>query len=156
MKYNAHKFIRVILLTATLYTLTSLPIASFVGSAIAACSGTGCNGLFPDSSGCSTNGTQSIIAQVLPASAQVDLRYSGGCKTVWARTTNVDYPYGRSFYLNATLKGYYTISSPGVLAPGQVVFTQQRYVPSLPTSIKACGRIGTSHITGPLTTPCTP
>lgn len=105
MKYNAHKFISTTLLVAILYILTSFPLANFVGSAMAACSGTGCNGLFPNSSGCDTNGTQSILAQILPASAQVDLRYSSGCKTVWARTTNVDYPYGRSFYLNATLKG---------------------------------------------------
>jgi hypothetical protein len=154
MKHNASKFISIILLTTILYILTSLPVANFVGSAIAACTGTCLNGLFPDTSGCSTNGTQSILAQVLPASGQVDLRYSGGCKTVWARTMNVD--YGRSMYLNATLKTYYTISSPGAVAVYDVVFTQQRYVPSLPTSIKACGKTSLSYITGPVTTPCTP
>lgn len=137
-----------------LYVLTSLPIGNFVDSALAACSGTGCNGLFPDTSGCSTSGSQSILAQVLPASGQVDLRYSGGCKTVWARTMNVD--YGRSMYLNATLKKYYTVSSPGAVVVGQVVFTQQRYIPSNPTSIKACGKASLSYITGPVTTPCTP
>jgi hypothetical protein len=103
LKDTARKFINIFLLTATLYVLTSFPIANFVGSAIAACSGTGCNGLFPDTSGCSSSGTQSIIGQVLPASAQVDLRYSSGCKTVWARTTNVD-NIARPLYLNATLK----------------------------------------------------
>lgn len=154
MKRNANKFISIILLTTILYILTSLPISNFVGSAIAACSGTGCNGLFPNTSGCSSSGTQSILAQILPASSQVDLRYSGGCKTVWARTTNQD--FGRSMYINATLKTFYTVSSGGAVAVGSVVFTQQRYVPSNPTSIKACGKASLSSITGPVTTPCTP
>ena len=154
MKHNIRKFASAVLLAAIIYILASIPIASFVDSALAACSGTGCNGLFPDTSGCSTSGTQSILAQILPASSRVDLRYSGGCKTVWARTTNAD--YGRSMYLNATLKTYYTISSPGAVAVNQTVFTQQRYVPSLPTSIKACGKASLSYITGPVTTPCTP
>lgn len=154
MKHNFHKFAGAILLASILYIFASVPISNFIGSATAACTGTCLNGLFPDTSGCSTNGSQSILAQILPASSQVDLRYSGGCKTVWTRTVNRD--YGRSMYLNATLKTYYTISSPGAVAVGQVVFTQQRYVPSLPTSIKACGKASLSYITGPVTTPCTP
>lgn len=156
MKHNFHKFAGAILLAAILYIFASVPISNFVGTAVAACSGTGCNGLFPDSSGCSTNGSQQIIAQILPASSQVDLRYSGGCKTSWARTWNRDYGLLRTLYVNATLKGYYTISSPGKIAVNTNVYTQQRYSASYPPTFKACGYASLSHITGPVASPCTP
>jgi hypothetical protein len=154
MKHNTRIFAGALIFATVLYIFTSIPIVGFVQPIMAACSGTGCNGQYPNSSGCSTSGTQGIVAQIFPASSQVDLRYSGGCLTSWARTTNQD--WGRALYVNATLKNYYTTSSPAAIAVGQSVFTQQRYNSSYPPPFQACGYASLSSIPGPVASPCTP
>ena len=153
MKHKIHQLTGVLILAALLYAATSFQLTGFTSQALAACSGTGCNGQFPSSSGCSTNGFQEITYQILPASAQVDLRYSYGCKTSWARTMNVD---PRSLFVNATLKGYYNIPSGGKIVTYDAVFTQQRYSATYPPPFQACGYASLTYIPGPVTTPCTP
>jgi hypothetical protein len=79
--------------TAAVTSITLLsPVKAFAATA-ATCSGSGCNGTDPQSTGCASSAITaeetSIISKSGVLVGYVDLRYSTACKTAWART--VDY-----------------------------------------------------------------
>lgn len=55
--------------------------------AFAACSGTGCNGLDPSSSGCSATGSTVAGSTNYQSSFGIEQRRSSGCKARWTRLT---------------------------------------------------------------------
>ena len=159
MKSRFIQMIAVTLVTATFMAVTSFQLGSFVSRTFALCIGTGCNGLFPDSSGCATNGIISTQSVIYPASSKVEMRHSGGCSTRWTRTTNTD-SLNRSFYANATFiynisPWYYNVPSGGKIVKNASIFSQQRFDTSN-TPHEACGYVSGSAIPGPVTSPCTP
>jgi hypothetical protein len=151
MKQKIGKFAGVLILAALLYVATSFQATGFINQALAACSGTGCDGQFPDSSGCSTNGTITNLVTLYPTYTTVQMRHSSGCNTSWTRTTVTSTPYG-PVYITATLTfnvapWNYPISSGGPLGLNSAVFTQQRYSAK---PFKACGA---GSLTGYIMTP---
>ncbi len=149
------KLLKALALTMLLLVLTSLPIGGFVGRVLATCSGTACDGQFPDAAGCASPATTSYIAY--PASSVLEMRHSTYCYTSWTRTTNTD-SQGRSFYANATfwfsVSPYdYSVSSPGPIAVNQRVFSQQRYSGA---PFSSCGYVSGNYISGPVSSPCVP
>ncbi len=149
------KYLTVLILTILLVILTSFPIGGFVSRALATCSGTACDGQFPNSVGCDSPATTTYIAY--PASSVLEMRHSTYCYTYWTRTTNTD-SQGRSFYANATFwfsvsPYYYSVSSGAPIAANQKVFSQQRYSGS---PFSSCGYVSGSYITGPVSSPCVP
>ena len=117
----------------------SVPIAAPesvpVGTAVSACSGTGCEGKDPAATGCST-GARTVIAANLtlgiggPTVGLVELRWSDTCETNWSRVT---YNGGASGTMAATVvdtnsighsnstasSGPMTIWSPMAYAPNK-------------------------------------
>ncbi len=92
------------------------------------CSGTGCNGLNPNSTGCDASAT-----------------------TLY-QTTNVS---GVNKYANATLKYYYYSYSPAPIPNYQYVYSSQRYGTD-GAYMNACGQVSNSIIDSMIYSPCVP
>jgi hypothetical protein len=114
----------------------------------ATCSGSLCNGLNPNTTGCDVSA--STIATEYPASSRIELR-QGTCSTQWAKTTNTD-SQGRLFFLNATLQNRYYTASSYSLPVNSYVYSAQHYS----TGNHACGYASFSYIGGLVSSPCTP
>lgn len=114
-----------------------------------ACSGAGCNGTWPDQTGCADGAY--TVRQSWPTSypgLKLELRRSDHCSTFWARSWNYTAAYQ---YVNATLKNYHwnQRNSP----PDASTFSPQRFGTS---GFQACGAYRSSPAyTGPVSTPCT-
>lgn len=157
---SKHKLVVILFVTILLVIVSSFTFSSSVFAAT--CTGSGCNGLNPHTTGCDASAT--TVRVIYPASSRVELRKSliSQCSTYWARTRNTDDVLKRSFYANATLwypvggyLYYYTTSSPAPIAYLQVVYTLQRYYSAFPPGLKACGYVGPGYISGPVGSPCT-
>lgn len=125
-------------------TLLSFPS----GRAYALCSGSGCNGTDPGTTGCATGAA--TVRQKWPygnpGPLKVELRFSDACITFWARSWNF---FGFPAYFNATLKNWYWYQrySP----PNDSTYSKQRYGSN---GFQACGDYRTSPpFTGPVTSP---
>jgi len=86
---------------------TLAPIALAVGAVLfagspaqaASCSGVGCNGLNPDSTGCSvSSASTALTVNAGYGDWNLELRKSAGCNTYWARVRN----YHHVGYVGAT------------------------------------------------------
>ncbi|MGW4650000.1 DUF2690 domain-containing protein [Kitasatospora sp. NPDC004289] len=79
-------------LTASLALLaTGIAVAPAQPAAAAACTGAGCNGKDPDTTGCASDG-KLLETKALDGSVKVQLFGSAACKAKWARS--VDAPNG--------------------------------------------------------------
>ncbi|HNZ01407.1 MAG TPA: DUF2690 domain-containing protein [Anaerolineaceae bacterium] len=114
------------------------------------CSGTGCNGLNPNSTGCDASAT--TLYQTTNNGAKLELRKSTVCSTYWAKTTNVS---GVNKYANATLKYYYYSYSPAPIPNYQYVYSSQRYGTD-GAYMNACGQVSNSIIDSMIYSPCVP
>lgn len=112
--------------------VSSFPLT---GVAYALCSGAGCNGTDPITTGCSADAA--TVKTKYPASglARVELRFSDACQTRWAKTINIG---SLNYYANATLRYWYYGTQ--YVAPGNTVYSAQRYG----SGQRACGDVGTS------------
>lgn len=115
-----------------------------------ACSGNGCNGTWPDTTGCASDAytVRQKWPYGNPGPVKLELRRSDFCSTFWARSWNYS---GFTYYVNATLKNYYWNQrhSP----TNDSTFSPQRFGTS---GFQACGAFRVSPAyTGPVSTPCT-
>lgn len=116
------------------------------------CTGSACTGLNPETMGC---GTGSLTGPSFSSGgAVVENRYNTTCNAEWARTTNNS---GGNRYAAATIRyggirynyGTQDVSSPGVIANGQRVYTPM-IGPENTIDSLSCGSVST---TGPIGTP---
>lgn len=128
-------------------TVVLVLLASPTRSTLALCSGSGCNGTDPATTGCAADGV--TVRQKWPygnpGTIKVELRRSDTCVTFWARSWNYSAFY---YYNNATLKNYYWEQrwSP----PNDSTYSDQR---SGNSGFQACGDFSTSPITWPVNSP---
>ena len=146
MKTSIPKAISVLVMGILAFLLLS---TVFVVRA-ATCSGTGCDGLNPNTTGC--DATAQNVHSTTSNGARIELRRSSECSTYWARTTNVS---GVSKYANATLKYYYFTASPATIANNQLVYSPQKYS-SNGAGMAACGQVSDSYLGSMIYSPCVP
>ncbi len=140
------KYVLPLFIAAALFLLT----IQFSLVYAATCSGTACNGLSPNSTGCDQSAVP--VSATTSNGAYIELRKSTECSTYWARTKNVS---GSSKYTNATLKYYYYTASPAPIANGLAVYSPQRYSTSS-SGMAACGMVSSSPVGAMVYSPCVP
>jgi hypothetical protein len=146
-----HRYVRILIALTLMFTW--LGFRSIPASAAGLCKNTGCEGLNPATMQCPA--TRSGSVKVLPDGASiVETRKSGtsDCDAKWARTTNQS---GGSRYAAASLRygcsNYcynQSVTSPGTISNGQVVYTPMHAYAATPT--RSCGKVSTS---GPISIP---
>jgi hypothetical protein len=119
----------------------------------ASCSGSSCDGLNPDSAGCSTGAYTSGTYKTLPDnSSRVETRVNTSCNAKWARVTNYSgayrYAAGSVRYGCANYCYSRSVSSPGTIANNAAVYTSMIAYSTTPT--RSCGKVET---TGPISVP---
>ncbi|SBT41277.1 DUF2690 domain-containing protein [Micromonospora narathiwatensis] len=87
---NGKTFRRMTVVLAAAFALAGGAVVTTGSPAMAACSDTGCNGLDPQSAGCSS-GAQTIDDFVAPNGYYLELRYSPTCYAVWVRVNSQGY-----------------------------------------------------------------
>lgn len=116
---------------------------------LASCSGTGCNGKDPQTTGCG-NGATTLASKDIYAYGteyyvvgKLELRYSPTCKTKWSRVTrynsNPAYPYAR---VHLQKSGSSTSSYYRAGSTTYQFWSLQVYAPS--TAWRACGSLALS------------
>ena len=148
MKY---RYVRILIALTLMFTW--LGFRSSPASAAGLCKNTTCEGLNPATMQCPA--TRSGAVKVLPDGASlVETRKSGtaDCDAKWARTTNLS---GGSRYAAASLRygcsnfcNSQSVSSPGTISSGNVVYTPMHAFAATPT--RSCGDVSTS---GPIPIP---
>lgn len=124
--------------------------------AYALCSGSGCDGLNPNTLGCGadavTSGSVKILSDGGTNQSFVETRKSSACNAKWARTTNKS---GGSRYAAGSLRYGCTdycnnrsVSSPGTISNNATVFTPMQGLIATPT--RSCGIVS---LTGPIAIP---
>lgn len=126
----------------------------------ASCYGTGCNGLYPHTTGCDDQVITWESRQI--SNGRLELRFSLVCHTVWARTRNLaGWHYAQStlayyaFWEGYNYAWYYT-NSPAKISPGYNVFTRMRYDPYPDPYWNACGGLTSYYVGYAVLWPCTP
>jgi hypothetical protein len=119
----------------------------------ASCSGSTCDGLNPDSAGCSTGAYTSGSQKFLPGNVGiVETRVNTSCNAKWARVTNYSgayrYAAGSVRYGCMTYCYSRSVSSPGTIANNASVYTSMIAYSATPT--RSCGKVET---TGPIGVP---
>lgn len=146
-----YRFARILIALTLIFTW--LGSRSTPASAAGLCQNVTCEGLNPNTMGCPAS--ISGAAKVLPDGVSfVETRKSGAsdCDAKWARTTNQS---GGSRYAAASLRygcsNYcynQSVSSPGTISNGSVVYTPMHAYAATPT--RSCGNVSTS---GPIAVP---
>jgi len=122
------------------------------------CSGSGCMGLNPETMGCGTGALTGPSTS--SGGALIENRYNTTCNAEWARTTNQS---GGNRYAAATIRhggsqynqSSQNVSSPGLIANGQRVYTPMVGPDSTIDSL-SCGSVSTAGpIQTPVWSPCT-
>lgn len=120
-----------------LIVLSSFMIQVPVSTYAATCSGTGCNGKDPQSSGCASGAT--TVATAYFTGGYVELRWSATCQTNWARVVSTSG--------NKYLKAYIVQQNVGELYAsnvyGQSTYSPMKYAPTGQIYIQACGFMAT-------------
>jgi len=128
-------------------------------AAAVGCSGTGCNGQDPGTTGCSSGSytVYSVSKQFYAsgnfwATLRVDLRWSPTCKTNWARgVITSSNPSNSSFQIQVYLQqvaaggGYGTLWDTEYTGIGRQVYGDMWYAPTQP--LRACGHV--NNFSGP-------
>jgi hypothetical protein len=115
----------------------------------ASCSGTGCNGQDPGTTGC-TSGSYTVYSatntfwasSTFWATVSVDLRWSPTCQTNWARAAvTSSNPSTYAFQIQVMLKGssYNTIWHTEYAGIGRQVYGDMHYPPTQP--VRACAYV---------------
>lgn len=146
-----YRYARVLIALTLIFTW--LGVRSTPAFAAGSCKNVTCEGLNPNTMGCPA--TRSGSVKVLPDGLSfVETRKSGtaDCDAKWARTTNKS---GGSRYAAASLRygcaNYcynQSVSSPGTISNGSVVYTPMHAYAATPT--RSCGDVATS---GPIPVP---
>lgn len=146
-----YRYIRILIALTLIFTW--LGIRSIPASAAGLCKNVTCEGLNPVTMGCPATGSGAV--KVLPDGASfVETRKStsANCDSKWARTTNQS---GGSRYAAASLRygcaNYcynQSVSSPGTIFNGNVVYTPMHAYAATPT--RSCGSVSVS---GPIAVP---
>jgi hypothetical protein len=127
----------------------------------AGCSGSGCQGLNPDSMGCSTGAYTAGSYKILPdGKSKVETRANSTCDAKWARVTNLTtgYRYAGGSLRYGCSNYCYSQSVPtnGTIAPNLAVYTPMNAYIGTPT--RSCGKVQTSNFSVPIaisSTDCT-
>lgn len=160
-KLKLKKSHKVLLLSAvTAFSLFGGTVVTPLSTALATCSGFGCDGLEPTAAGC-TNQVYTVATKYIYDSpdpvnglAIVDLRYSPPCKTAWSRMTITD-PIVYSTSSATVTRKYYSEffgSQTKTLYNKTGVYqfwTNQLYIPysdTDPYSIRASGYVIVSGV----------
>ena len=144
------------------FLVIPLMLAAFVAQAAplqATCSGGGCNGLNPHTTGCDQSTTTWESRSI--SNGHIELRFSWICETLWARTRNENgWHYAQStlaYYMFWDSYNYpwYHTNSRAPIAPGRSVYTPMRYDPVPDPYWNACGSLTNYYIGGAVLWPCT-
>jgi len=137
------KLIRLLIAGFIVALLMASPILLIEAKAVT-CYHESCNNTNPHSTGCDVGAI--TTNSLTNGCTKVELRKStiSDCGTWWARTTNKSITLW--LYANATLKYHYFVCSPGTIAPGYKVYTNQKYGSG---GFSACGLVSSS---GPICT----
>jgi len=141
------KFAIITLVMSLIFTLTP----SVEAAAMATCSGSGCEALNPNSTGCDSGA--STLRSFTGTGYKVELRQAGagtGCNTKWTRTQNtssISLYAGARYWVHA-----HYLSSPAPISPLARIYTHMHW-PANETYMY-CGKTNTSPIGQPMTSPC--
>lgn len=132
-------------LTALLILMMGIAIMPFDSVSAASCSGSGCNGLDPQATGCAT-GAITVETKTITqngSSIKVELRWSSTCQTNWSRVTNTS---SGSRYMKAYMNQQWVgeiYPAYGSGSNGAVIWTPMKYAPTGQIYISACGFLST-------------
>lgn len=140
----------ILFLSGTMIPVTWSPVSA------AGCYGSTCTGLNPNTMGCDADAT-TAGSYTYSGGNKVENRQSVACDAEWERTTNLSggYRYAAgSIRYGPDFAYHQSISSPGMIAHGQKVYTPMKG-PDSSTLTLACGKLSTSGVIPlPVTSNC--
>lgn len=139
MRFHALKGLFAVLVVVASTLIPHSPLYSSSTAFAASCSGTGCNGQDPQTSGCSV-GAQILDSRYVNQNGTaiyIELRWSPTCQTNWTRVTNQTQGtrYMKAYMVEQNVGEHYaTFRSGGY---GYQFWTPMKYAPNI--LIQACG-----------------